>query len=274
MAGLRLRLIIASCLGAVAGMLLSFFIMAMRYQAGLGLHFDYLDVWLKASGYFSTLGGYSSIYFKLMVGAVIMMVVFMLFAAFSMRKGELANLKKIYSELDLNSRYVVRQRSRETLFIGFGFMVCVILILFTFRWLHAGIQSGDYMYGGSVNPFPGVTLIVTFGLTVVCTYGATLALIAYRRYGRFTHVPIEIKNDSINYFHSFYGLPMIAIDRPVQIELDDAEIDFDSQSAKGSLYVSDYSDRVAFSPKLEFIHGSFDELADFLEKYAVEDEES
>ena len=117
-----------------------------------------------------------------------------------------------------------------------------------------------------------VTSIVVL-VSLACTYGGTLALIAILRYGKYAKLPIEIKNNSIHFFQTFYGLPIFALDRPVEVSLENAEIDFDSQSSKGSLYVSDYEDRIAISPKLEFINGSFDELADFLEKFAVDEDE-
>ncbi len=272
MANLRLRLVVLGILGAIVGILFAYILMAMTSSPGIGFHFDYIDVWLKAGAYFSTKGGYSSIYFKLMFGAVFGMAAFMFIAAFLLGRTDIANQKALYAEIDLNSRFLVKQRNKETLMIGIGFLVCVGLILFAFRWLHAGIESHDYLRGGSGNPIPGTTLIVTFVFSVACTYGALISIIAVVRYGKYSHVPIEFRNDSIHFFQSFYGLPIMMIDRPVEVSLKDAEIDFDSQSGKSSIYVYDFEDKIAISPKFEFVNGSFDELADYLEKFAVEED--
>jgi len=270
MASLRVRLIILAVIGVILGIAATYVLMAMRTDFALGFHFDFIDPWIKAVEYFNTNGAYSSIYFKIMIGAVVGMSVMMLSVCFLFGSKAKAKLKAIYSEFDINSRYVVRQRSKETLMIGFGLLACVALILLTFRWLHAGI-SHDFS-GSSGNPFPMFTLILVFSFSIACTYGGLLAMIAIIRYGNYSNLPIVLKDDSIYFFQNFYGFPIIALDRPVEVSLIDAEIDFDSQTSKASLYVSDFEDRIAISPKLEFVNGSFDELADYLEKFAVDDE--
>jgi hypothetical protein len=196
----------------------------------------------------------------------------------AMRNGR--RLKEIYSEFNFDTKYIVAQRGRDTWLIGFFFIILAMGVLGLFLYMHSPVdlKSDTISFDGgptksAVGPvYSFAKVILAMVASIACVIAGMIALYAALTYGRFKRLPIEVLDDSISFFETFSRLPILAIDRPVTVSLEDAEIDFEA-SGKGSLVIANDDIKVAVSPKLDFINGSFDELADYIEKYAVEDED-
>ena len=262
-------------MACVFGLLVGFLLPAIKVvmdNEGLVIQlYEYLR------GYLSN-GANLSVVFKLLVGTVGGMAIFGILAILLVARRNKAALDKIHSGFDLNSHYLVKQRGREAMTMAIVLFVIAIIVLYLFKVVHridgrvsTGLLSSNRITSGIA--FPATALFATLTLTLFIVSAALIVLFGALNYGRYDKVPIGLEDDVLSFFKCFFGMTVIAIDRPVSINLNHAEVDFKTEGGKGFLYVYNSSSRIVISPRLEFYNGSFDELADYVERFAVHEDE-
>lgn len=228
-------------------------------------------------GYLFAGGQHLSVVFKLLVGTVGGMALLGILGMLWVTKRNKSGLDKIYSDFDFESHYLVQQRGREAMLMAIVLFIVVAIILYVFNILHtidvssSGLLSSGRKY--STIRFPAVALFVTLTLCLFLIAGALIALYGALNYGRYEKIPVGLQDDVLSFYKCYFGLPVIAIDKPVSVNLNHAEVDFKTQGGKGYLHVYNTQVHLVVSPKLEFYNGSFDELADYVERFAVQEDE-
>ncbi len=273
----KLTIILASMFGIFFGFMVPATKVVMD-NASLGmssLH-EYVTVFEFLRGYLFAGGQHLSVVFKLLVGTVGGMAVFGALAIIFVSRRNRERLSKISSSFDTDSHYLVQQRGRETMTIAIVLFVVAVIVLYVFNVLHTIGSSSSLLSTGrkySSIGYPAVALFATLTLCIFIVAGALITLYGALNYGRYDKIPIGLESDVLSFYKCFFGLPVIAIDKPVSVNLNHAEVDFKTQGGKGYLHVYNANAHLMVSPKLEFYNGSFDELADYVERFAVQEDE-
>jgi len=228
-------------------------------------------------GYLFAGGQHLSVVFKLLVGTVGGLALFGIFGILLVARGNKSQLEKIYSDFDLDSHYVVQQRGREAMLMAIMLFIVAAIALYVFNVLHSVDAGGSGLLSSnrkfSSIGFPAVALFATLIFSLLAVAGALIALYGALNYGRYERIPIGLQNDILSFYKCYFGTSVIAIDKPVTVNLNHAEVDFKTQGGKGYLHVYNATAHLVVSPKLEFYNGSFDELADYVERFAVQEDE-
>ncbi len=264
----KLIFLTTGIIGAMGGSFIALLIAAQEHEGSKRAVLESVKAYFIASGV-----GYTSV-FELLVGTtagayLLTLVVVVIAAGLKARQ-----LQAVYQTFDLDAKYLVAQRSRETMLIGILLFLAAIAVLYVFSSLHGYGKVGELDREASTVRYPALTLFSSALFLFVCLLGSLVAFYGVMAYGRFKRIPIVLNENSIQFFRCFYRLPVIAIDQPVIATLEDADIDFKSQGGKSLLVIAnDIDNKVIISPRLDFINGSFDELVDVVERFAIPDDE-
>lgn len=260
----KIILILSAFLGTSVGFYVGARIIMYTKSADFSIVFTYLEEFFKVDGM-----GYKGV-LTLIASTLFGAMLFVLMAILILVRSQRRRLNGIYAAFEPKARFLVAQKTKEAYLIALFFLALAAAALYAFLMIYkAGTQDVSLGYGTeelTTVRFHYLKFAITVSIAVSASVGAMIVLYASLLYGPYRRIPIRIGKESIGFFKTCYRLPVIAIDKPTQVGLANAEIDFDSGSSKGSLYVSDGVGRVVISPRLEFINGSFDELADYLEK--------
>ena len=266
----KIILLVSAVVGAGVGFYGGARIIMYTKDADFGIVFTYLEEFFKVDGM-----GYKGV-LTLIASTLFGAMLFVLVAILLLVRSQRQRLNGIYAAFESKARFLVAQKTRETYLIALFFLTLAASALYAFLMIYkAGTQDVSLGYGTEELTkvrFHYLKFTIIIVIAVSASVGAVIVLYAALLYGPYRRIPIQVGKDSISFFQTCYRLPVIAIDKPSRVDLANAEIDFDSGSSKGSLYVSNGANRVVISPRLDFIKGSFDELADYLEKQVVTEE--
>lgn len=264
-------IIISAC---VIGVLIGFLIPAIKVIMDNGGAIIQPYEFVRA--YLFNKGQYLGVILKLLVGMIGGLTLFGGLAILLVTRRNKHKLDSISNDFDLDSHYVISQRGRETIVMAIVLLAVAMVVLYTFYFMHTLTERTGLLDKPGIEStigYPAIAFFTTLTLCVLLVSGALIAFYGSLNYGRYNQVPIDLNNDVLSFYKCFFGLPVIAIDKPVSMNLNHAEVDFKTQGGNGYLYVYNANARLVISPKLEFSNGSFDELADYVERFAVHEDE-